>query len=801
MKAFVNGQFLKTISIDDIVNSISKSMDKEICVEGLIDTLDLFSKELNDLDIDQEVRNDIEHFCSKKEIENKLICELGSLEPFNMKKRSFKEVEMESFYPLGTLLHITSANSEGLSFLALIEGLLAGNVNILKLSRRDSALAYDLVEKLLSCDKSGVLKTKIIILQDSNITIEELISISDGVSCWGGSAALNSIKELVPSSKRFITWGHKISFSLIELEENFSRSAKKLVNEIVLNNQQACSAPQVCYLLDANFSDLKNFSKELDQEFNKLYSKKNLQEMNLDIQQKAELTNINELLKLEALIENKSLKIGTDHQWRIYIEDDTSFKASPLNRSIWIKPIREEQIYSTFSNHRDFLQTAGLSISEKRVSVITKLLQAGVTRVRELGRMQESYSGEPHDGEYALRRFVKRVNVDLDILHKNYRLSERVKANQNIDMTKKVMSKEDFQKSIKDETLSHLFFRSGGSSGEPAISTFSYRSYHTQMNAAAEGLLAAGLEPRKDMCANLFFGGGLYGGFISFFTILEFMEARQLPLAAYEDKRFVAKSIVTHGVDTLLGMPSYLIDLFSECEDILSKGKVRKIYFGGEHFPVGQREILKKKFNIEVIRSASYGSVDAGPLGFQCDHCEGTEHHLNESIQKLEILKIDKDEAVEVGEVGRLVFTSKARESIKIERYDLGDLGREVSGDCPCGRKNLKFELLGRHGDIFRAGGTFYNYAKFQRILSEEFSYEDNFQIIITNENGLDRIDLYLNDFDVDEKALINQYSDLREGSLIEKTVTFSCISSNVHSFVHSPSSGKILRVIDKRSL
>ncbi|WP_372651777.1 acyl-CoA reductase [Halobacteriovorax sp.] len=798
MKVFINGQYSENVNIENLKSSVYKALDVSLPICSLIKVIDKFSRSLESLNIDDDLKKEISNFCSKSELEHKLVSELGSVEPFNVVKRSFKEDEMESYYPLGTLLHITSSNSEGLSFLALVEGLLSCNTNILKLSRRDSDLCFQLVEHLVSFDSSGLLKSKIIILQGHDIDLSELIELSDGISCWGGDSALNTIKELVPSSKRFITWGHKISFSLIDLSKDLERKAELLKNEIIDNDQQACSAPQVCYILDAKFKDLKEFSKLLNQKFEESNSFENLQ---LDIQQKAELTNYNQLLKLESLIENKEVIVGKNHQWRIYIEDDSSFKPSPLNRTIWIKPIRSDEISSTFKQHRDYLQTVGVSIDPSRVDVISSLLNSGVTRVRDLGRMQESYSGEPHDGEYALRRFVKKVSVDLEFLKDNFRLDERIEKKQNIDKSLKVMSKEDFQNLDIDKSFNHLFFRSGGSSGKPAISPFSYNSYHVQMSAAAEGLLAAGLNPKTDRCANLFFGGGLYGGFISFFTILEIMEAIQFPLAAYEDKEFVAKTIVEHKVDTILGMPSYIMDLFSEQASILKNSSVKKIFFGGEHFPNAQRETLKNEFNIESIMSASYGSVDAGPLGFQCPHCVGSEHHLNESIQQLEILDLERDEAVTDGEVGRLVFTSKARDTISINRYDLGDLGRIISGDCECGRKNLKFELLGRYGDIFRAGGTFYNYTKIQRILSENFSYEDIVQITISNTDGKDHIDMRLKNKEIDNDYFISLYKDLHEGLVLEKTVTFSSRSSDSDEFVHSNNSGKTLRVIDKRSI
>ncbi|WP_127718099.1 acyl-CoA reductase [Halobacteriovorax sp. HLS] len=787
---------LEVISKDQLEALVEESLELELSLSDLISTLDDFSKKVLELDYDRELLNEVSKFCSKEEIENKVNVELGSLDSFSLKKEDFSSVAMESFYPLGVVLHITPSNSPGLSFLAMVESLLGLNTNIVKVSRRDSDEIFDFCNLLFECDQSGKIKDKTIILKSSDLELSELINVSDAVSCWGGDSSIETIRQSVPVSKRFIPWGHKISFSLISRSVSYIESAKKLAEDIVKFDQQACSAPQICYLLDANFETLKEFSGVLSKELDRLSESKQL--ATLDIQEQAELTNIKELLNLESLFNEKMVLESNTNSWRIYIEMDSTFKASPLKRSIWVKPITKNSLIPILRQHRSHLQTAGILLGEEFSDITKQLYKAGVVRVRELGTMQDSYSGEPHDGEQALRRFVKRISLDVPQLKTKYRFSE-LALEQRAKRVSKVMTKEDFQALVPKHELAHLFFRSGGSSGKTAISPFSYNAYHTQMQAAAEGLYAAGLDPMSDRVANLFFGGGLYGGFLSFYTILEKLKVVQYPLAAYEDKCFVASILAECEVNTIVGMPSYIIELYESQKELLKKSKIKKIFFGGEHFGKKQRQWLCDEFGVELIRSASYGSVDAGPLGFQCEYSEGGIHHLNESIQDLEILKVDSDEAVESGEIGRLVFTSKARDCVDIERYDLGDLGRWITDTCPCGRKNRKFELLGRHGDIFRAGGTFFNFLKFQKLLLDEFEYDDSFQIVITNNNSKDHLLLRVVDKKITNSLVVEKYRDLKEAIEVEKMLLFDIDYTSHEGMDHSSNSGKLLRVIDKR--
>ena len=119
-------------------------------------------------------------------------------------------------------------------------------------------------------------------------------------------------------------------------------------------------------------------------------------------------------------------------------------------------------------------------------------------------------------------------------------------------------------------------------------------------------------------------------------------------MAAHMDFEMVAKTIVKNRVNTLLGMPSYLLQLFEKGSETLGSYRgIKKIFYGGEHFTEAQKTYLREKFGVEAIRSGAYGSVDIGPIGYQCDHCEGGVHHLQQKLQYLEILKTDEDRPVE----------------------------------------------------------------------------------------------------------------------------------------------------------
>jgi phenylacetate-coenzyme A ligase PaaK-like adenylate-forming protein len=371
-----------------------------------------------------------------------------------------------------------------------------------------------------------------------------------------------------------------------------------------------------------------------------------------------------------------------------------------------------------------------------------------------------------------------------------------------------IFKKEDFQKIRTKKEDTDLYFYSGGSSGEPKLSVFTYEDYHRQMALASEGLYAAGLDPRTDLAMNLFFAGGLYGGFVSFFTILENLHCPHFPMAAHSDHQFVADVIHKYKVNTLLGMPSYILKLFQANEERFKKeNPVKKIFYGGEHFSLSQKNYFRKNFGIELIKSASYGSVDAGPLAYQCSESEGSVHHLHHRLHGLEIVQLEADQPVKGAEIGRLLFTSKVRRGQKIERYEIGDIGRWIQEPCTCGRRSPRFELMGRTGDIFRAGATFLNYRNFLALLSDQLDYAGAFQIQILPGQALQPEKLK---FVLDEKLLATakpevveklflQVKDFHEAVSKDKTLVFELSYQRMDQFVSSPGSGKIKSVVDQR--
>lgn len=754
----------------------------------------------------------IADFLNPEELKKKYIRELGSLEPFIPKRFDFKMDVFEAWAPLGTLVHIVPGNAATVAPLSVLEGLMSGNINLLKNSSKNGNFPQLLLKSLVDADETGQLKSFVYAFQISSRQenlLGKLYQIANGIAAWGGEESVAAVKKMAAPSVRIIDWGHKISFSYVaQSKRNDKSSLEAIAYDICVIEQQACSSPQ-CLYLDCNDQDeLNAFAEYFAQILDGV--SKNFIQKTPNMHESAEISNITQVARnSEALGETKVIE-DPDHIWRVLVDYKSSLRPSPLYRTIWIKPLPSDKIVSVLEPLRTYLQSAGLACNrEELYHLSTQLFQAGVTRVMPPGKMLEAYSGQPHDGVYALQRYCRRISLMADELTQGISDFSELKVQEEIPFASDtpVTTKEDYLNDTIAEKDAELYFKSGGTTGTPKKAVYTYDDYHIQMKAGAEALFAAGIDPKEDRCANLFYSGHMYGGFISFWSILEFLQVKQFPITAIPDFDQVTDSILQNKIDTLLGMPFYLSQLFEHSyEQLKEYGGLKKVFYGGEHWPKEQRAKYEKAFGIKLFKSAIYGSNDAGPMGYGCSHTEGSIHHLLTQTQYLEILKLDSLEPVEGNEIGRLVFTSKYRTGQKLIRYEIGDLGRWVQGDCPCGRKSPRFELLGRFGDIFKMG-PLYNYNEFVACLEKNFHYSGQLQLVLTAEKtGPQTIHMRLDknsnliekevlvairkafptiDMVNENQILIDLKVDFVEESAFEKVAT----------------TGKLKRIIDQRSI
>lgn len=338
---------------------------------------------------------------SKEGLLKKIDIELGELKNGVL---SLDNDNNRYYEPLGILFHIAAGNVDLLPAYSVVEGLLVGNINILKLPTGDNGLSVLLLKELIK--EEPLLKDYIYVLDVPSTevdTIKELSNLADATIVWGGDEAQRAARAFVDIHSSIISWGHKISFSYVDNSVT-DEEIEALCKSICLSNQLFCSSSQGIYMNTDNKEELHSFAKRVLPIFARVSKEMNT----LPLTMKAK----NSLLIYNEKLEGNAPNIYNQDGVSIIVKDDDKLELSYLFQNIWIKALKKEDIIRVLKPNKNLLQTVSININIKdKEEIIRNLSKAGATRITPLGDNSRMLPGESHDGEYALRRYIRIVEV------------------------------------------------------------------------------------------------------------------------------------------------------------------------------------------------------------------------------------------------------------------------------------------------------------------------------------------------------------------------------------------------------
>ncbi len=305
--------------------------------------------------------------------------------------------------PLGVLLHIAAGNVDVLPAYSVVEGLLAGNINLLKLPSGDAGLSVKLLHELISvcpelCDYIYVFDVPSTEIE----TIKELAEHADAVVVWGGDAAVSAAHRFIKPNTRLIAWGHKLSFAYAEPDCS-DEALLTLARDICRTNQMLCSSCQGIYLDTDSDSEQELFAER----FFEMLKKANRELGAAPMGMRAKNT-----LKLYTDRLEGNDKIFSGEGVSVCVKNDSKLELSYLFRNVWVKKLPSADIISALKPNKGHLQTCALLLGEgeKKEMLAKLLIKSGVTRITN-GEMSAFFEGEAHDGSFALKEYSRVVDI------------------------------------------------------------------------------------------------------------------------------------------------------------------------------------------------------------------------------------------------------------------------------------------------------------------------------------------------------------------------------------------------------
>jgi hypothetical protein len=310
-----------------------------------------------------------------------ILASAGQLEPFTgeltrelLDKTFQREVSGSTVRLPKTIVHIISGNTPHAAFQTLLNGVLLGAQNLLKLPSQ--ALFDFKIPDLLQP-----------FVEVSRELPDHWIPQADAVVVFGSDETIRHFQSLCPLEIPFVGHGHRVGIAIID--EPTPEAARLAALDIGLFNQSGCLSLQTIFL-----NDPRSFGPLLAEAMAD-FEKENPRGP-LSLSEAGAITNLREETRYLIAQAPKSHALWHSPDstaWTIIFEKDSKLTFSPGNRTVILRPMPDD--FSNFSH----LSGIALHPFEKRTDLPSP-------RIFPLGEAQNPPALWPHDGILPLASLV-----------------------------------------------------------------------------------------------------------------------------------------------------------------------------------------------------------------------------------------------------------------------------------------------------------------------------------------------------------------------------------------------------------
>ncbi|MBR5074879.1 MAG: acyl-CoA reductase [Bacteroidales bacterium] len=335
---------------------------------------------------------------------------------------------MDSFFPFpdsdrhflkansrGLVCHWLAGNVQILGMFALVQSIIAKNVNLLRVSSRDDGVFSDILECFKGVeytDENGyticgddLLKTIAVIYfnKDAASLGEEMSRQADVRIAWGGREAVETVSSY-PSryDSETVVFGPKLSYSVVAKEElSSAQEAKKLARKISVDvsvfDQTGCASPHNLFIEEGGTVSPEEFIDILGDSMAKT-----------EIQIPKPLMSpeqVSQIHSIRGVYDFKGTVKGSDTMsWTILLDDLDELDKPVYSRVLFVHKVKS--IFDSLKFIDENTQTIGIAApQDKALEFADKATRLGVMRLPLIGRMLNFEM--PWDGIFLFDRLVR----------------------------------------------------------------------------------------------------------------------------------------------------------------------------------------------------------------------------------------------------------------------------------------------------------------------------------------------------------------------------------------------------------
>ncbi len=326
--------------------------------------------------------------------------------------------ETRAFGPKLTV-HVWSGNVPGLPAQSLLSALLTKSASLGKVASEEPLFPTLLAESIAEVEPRLAECLAITYWPGGDERSETpAFEQADAVIAYGADRAVESIRQRLPSTTRFLGYGHKLSFGAIGraalAPDCLADTVDRAAYDVAKYDQQGCLSPHVFYVEDGGPTSPRGFAEVLATRLGQYAGVVTRGRLNLE--EAASLASLRNHYEARELAGDSVALFPADGAL-VMFDANPTFEASCLNRAIYVKPVSDlvRALPALVAPVRRYLQTCGVAADPERRRKLAEVLgSVGVDRVCPLGRMGDVAPTWHHDGRLNLLELLRWTDLEPD---------------------------------------------------------------------------------------------------------------------------------------------------------------------------------------------------------------------------------------------------------------------------------------------------------------------------------------------------------------------------------------------------
>lgn len=289
---------------------------------------------------------------------------------------------------------------------------------------------------------------------------------------------------------------------------------------------------------------------------------------------------------------------------------------------------------------------------------------------------------------------------------------------------------------VPDEQVVRIH-SSSGTTGKPVIIPYTAKDVDDWATMFARCYEIAGIT-NKDRI-QITPGYGLWTAGIGFQAGCEKLGAMAIPMGPGNTDKQLQMMIDLEST-VICATSSYALLLAEEINKrgLKDKIKLKKGVIGSERWSKAKRKYIANALGIELYDIYGLTEIYGPGIGINCPGETGM--HIFDDYLYTEIIDPKTGEVLPDGEEGEIVITTLVKEGAPLIRFRTHDLSRILPGECKCGRKYPRLDIIkGRSDDMFKVHGVNMFPSQVEEVLGMVDGVSSEYKIDIAHDDANNR--------------------------------------------------------------